>query len=193
MPHIILASSSPQRRRLLDEAGYEFEVMEPDDREPDPRLFDSPTAYVAHAAWLKAQQIATRVNSGLVLAADTVVALGSQIIGKPIDRDDARRILRQLSGSVHQCLTGICLWSCPENYWTGAVDSTDLRMRELTSDELEDYLASNRWVGKAGAYAIQEPDPYVATIRGSHSNVVGLPMEFIDRLMRTASRHERTE
>jgi septum formation protein len=182
-PRLILASGSPQRKRLLSEAGYAFEVIVPEDGEPCPAAFTDAAAYVEHTAWLKARQVAARVNDGIVLAADTVVALGGKIIGKPVDRGDARRILQSLSGSEHQCLTGVCLWRRPEDCWIGGVDATDLRMRDLSAVELENYLATDRWVGKAGAYAIQDPDPYVSIVRGSHSNVVGLPMELVARLL----------
>lgn len=182
-PRLILASGSPQRKRLLGEAGYTFEVIVSDDGEPNTAAFSDAAAYVKHTAWLKARQVAGRVSDGLVLAADTVVALGGQIIGKPADRADARRILQRLSGSEHQCLTGVCVWRRPADFWIGGVDVTDLRMRQLSADELEAYLASDRWVGKAGAYAIQDPDPYVAILRGSHSNVVGLPMELLETLI----------
>jgi septum formation protein len=182
-PRLILASGSPQRNRLLSEAGYAFDVLVPEECEPDPASFSVAAAYVAHTAWLKARQVSARVSDGIVLAADTVVALGGQIIGKPADQADARNILQRLSGSEHQCLTGVCLWRRPEDFWLGGLEVTDLRMRELSGDELEAYLASDRWVGKAGAYAIQDPDPYVTIIRGSHSNVVGLPMALVERLI----------
>jgi septum formation protein len=180
---LILASGSPQRRRLLGEAGYEFEVIVPDDREPDPAAFGDAAAYVGHTAWLKAQQVSEHVDRGIVVAADTAVVVAGHILGKPEDRADARRILRLLSGSDHEVLTGLCLWQRPEDYWIGAFDRTLLRMRNLSAQELEAYLATNRWVNKAGAYAIQDPDPYVTILRGSHSNVVGLPMELLDRLL----------
>jgi len=182
-PRIILASSSPRRQSLLREAGYEFEVIAPADCEPDPNGFIDTAAYVEHTAWLKARQVSPQVKSGVVLAADTVVALGGRIIGKPADRADARRILQFLSGSKHQVLTGVCLWHRPDDVWIGGVDVTDLQMRELSDNQINDYLDSNRWMGKAGAYAIQEPDPYVTIANGSHSNVVGLPMELLRKLL----------
>ena len=182
-PRLILASGSPQRKRLLAEAGHSFEVAVPENAEPDPAAFSDAAAYVEHTAWLKARQVAGRVTDGIVLAADTVVALGGQIIGKPADRADARRILHRLSGSEHQCLTGVCLWRRPDDFWIGGVDVTELRMRNLSAAESEAYLSSDRWVGKAGAYAIQDPDPYVTILRGSHSNVVGLPTELLARLL----------
>lgn len=182
-PRLILASGSPQRKRLLGDAGYEIDVIVPENDEPNPAAFSDAAAYVEHTAWLKARQVGGRVSNGIVLAADTVVALGGQIIGKPADRADARRILQRLSGSEHECLTGVCLWRRPEDFWIGGVEVTDLRMRQLSADELKSYLDSDRWIGKAGAYAIQDPDPYVSIIRGSHSNVVGLPMELLARLL----------
>jgi len=180
---LILASGSPQRERLLREAGYVFDVIVPKDGEPDPTLFADAAQYVARTAWLKAEQVASQIDCGRVLAADTVVALGGEIIGKPVDQAHARRILESLSGSVHQVLTGVCLWRRPDDNHLMAVDVTELEMRQLSGQELDDYLASDRWVGKAGAYAIQDPDPYVTIIRGSHSNVVGLPMEAVTRLL----------
>jgi septum formation protein len=182
---LILASGSPQRERLLREAGYRFEVMAPTEDEPPREGFADAAAYVVHTAWCKARQVAARIGPtrGRILAADTVVALDGQIIGKPADRVGAQRILLQLSGSLHQCLTGVCVWQCPGDTWLGGVEVTELRMRELSPAELDAYLATDRWVGKAGAYAIQDDDPYVSIIRGSHSNVVGLPMELVARLL----------
>jgi septum formation protein len=180
---LILASGSPQRERLLREAGYEFDVLVPGDDEPPTEAFADAAAYVVHTAWCKARQVAAQVAQGRVLAADTVVALEGRIIGKPSDCVDARRILSELSGSVHQCLTGVCVWQRPADVWLGGVEITELRMRTLSAAELDAYLASDRWVGKAGAYAIQDDDPYASIIRGSHSNVVGLPMDLVSRLL----------
>ena len=180
---LILASGSPRRKQLLAEAGLTFETIVPGDEEPDVKSFSDAAAYVEHTSWLKARQVARGVACGVMLAADTVLALGGEIIGKPADRSDAQRILQKLSGNEHQVLTGVCLWQRPDDYWLGGVAVTDLCMRELSPAELEAYLDTDRWVGKAGAYAIQDPDPYVSIMRGSHSNVVGLPMELVSRLL----------
>lgn len=180
---LILASTSPQRKRLMAEAGYSFDVVVPEGNEPDPNPFSDAGAYASYTAWFKARQVADRVPDGIVVAADTVVAIAGQIIGKPADRDHARRILEALSGSPHQCLTGVCIWDVAGRYWIGGLDVTDLCMRSLSKVELEEYLASNRWVGKAGAYGIQDPDPYVTILEGSHSNVVGLPLELVGKLL----------
>src|SRR5262245_15691376 len=118
---IVLASGSPQRKRLLSEAGYQFDIVVPEDREPATDSFSDAAAYVTHTGWLKVRQIAARVESGIVLAADTVVTLAGEIIGKPADRADAELILCRLSGSVHQCVTGVCVWAQPESLWRGGV------------------------------------------------------------------------
>ena len=183
MELITLASASPQRQRLLREAGYDFVVVEPAGAEPDPAAFTDAAAYVTHTAWSKARQVAPRVCSGLVLAADTVVALDGQIIGKAKDVAHAKAILDKLCGTEHEVLTGLCLWRRPDDFWLGAFDRTRLRMRRLSSAELDQYVAGKGWVGKAGAYAIQDPDPYVSIVAGSHSNVVGLPLELLRRLL----------
>lgn len=180
---LILASGSPQRQRLLREAGYEFHILVPQVNEPDPAAFADPAAYVEHTAWLKARDVARRIHHGVVLGADTVVALQGEIIGKPVDRADARGILHRLAGSEHEVLTGVCLWQRPADLWVGAFDRTVARMRYLSAEEIEAYLVTDRWVAKAGAYAIQDPDPYVSIVRGSHSNVVGLPLELVARLL----------
>ncbi len=180
---IVLASASPQRQRLLAEAGYRFRVVEPGITEPSPRNFEDPAEYVSHTAWLKARDAARQVPAGTILAADTVVVLGGKIIGKPADAGHARRILATLSGSDHEVMTGLCLWHQPDEIWLGAFERTQLRMRPLSDQEREDYVRTDRWVGKAGAYAIQDPDPYVSIVCGSYSNVVGLPMELLERLL----------
>jgi septum formation protein len=180
---LILASGSPQRQRLLREAGYDFRIVRPDVREPDPRHFSDAAAYVQHTAWLKARHVARQLDQAIVLAADTVVALAGRVIGKPVDQADARRILQSLSGTEHDVLTGLCVWRKPADCWIGAFDLTLCRMQELSAAETEAYLGTDRWVDKAGAYAIQDPDPYVSIVRGSHSNVVGLPLELLGRLL----------
>src|SRR5438093_12171102 len=110
---------------------------------------------------MRARDAARQVSAGLVLAADTVVVLGGDIIGKPADAAHAGGILGKLSGSDHEVLTGLCLWHQPDALWVGSFDRTWLRMRPLSQQELKEYVRTDRWVGKAGAYAIQDPDPYV--------------------------------
>jgi len=137
-----------------------------------------PRSYVHHVAWLKAAAVAPKIDSGLVLAADTVGWLNGQVIGKPADEADARRILRTLRGTIHELWTGVVLWRRPDNLQLAWQEVSKVRFQKLTEAQLDAYLATRIWQGCSGAYAIQEKDdPYVTLVEGSMSNVIGLPME----------------
>lgn len=181
----ILASASPRRRQLCEEAGYRFEVRVSKIDEPPTDHFATPEAYASHTAWLKANDVArTTKHHEWVVGADTVVALGGEIIGKPDDRTDAERILRSLSGTRHRVITGICVVLPHEH--VSVVDHvvTTVEMKRLTEEERKGYLDTNLWEGKAGAYGIQDDhDPFVAAVEGSFSNVVGLPMERLSEIL----------
>jgi septum formation protein len=175
---LILASGSPARRDLLARAGYRFEVLPANIAEPSGEGFGDARALVQHTAWLKAAAVAPRVPDGVVLAADTVGWLHGQVIGKPADEADARRILRMLAGTEHELWTGVCLWRRPDDIQMAWQEVSRVAMAPLTEAELTDYLANRTWQGCSGAYAIQEDeDPYVRVLEGSTSNVIGLPME----------------
>jgi septum formation protein len=177
---LILASRSPQRVTLMREAGYAFECDPADiDEEAYPRGLDA----VGVARWLaqaKAKRVATRHPADRVLGADTVVALGDQLLGKPEDERHAERMLRSLSGSTHRVITGVAL----VGPGVAIVDHVESRvqMRELTDAEIADYVASGDWRGKAGGYGIQDDDPFVTCTTGSITNVIGLPMERVAEL-----------
>jgi len=206
-PQLILASSSPRRRELLRQAGYRFEVKPPpiEDRPSTASVRQahgpsesgtgssdsmaaapSPGAHVESLAYMKAMA-AIEVHGlagGLVLGADTVVELGGRIIGKPADAADARRILSELSGSEHRVLTGLALVDLDGGRRLLAHDVTRVRMRRLEPEEIAAYVASGEALGKAGAYALQETgDRYVEQLVGSVTNVVGLPMELLERMI----------
>lgn len=181
---LILASGSPARRELLTRAGYPFEVMPANIDEPTGAGFTDPRTYVQQVAWLKAAAVAPRVDQGLVLAADTVGWLDGHVIGKPADEADARRILRSLAGREHELWTGVCLWRRPGDVQVAWQEVSRVAFTSLTDAELDDYLATRTWQGCSGAYAIQEGnDPFVRVIQGSVSNVIGLPMETLGRLL----------
>jgi septum formation protein len=183
-PDFILASASPRRRQLLSEAGYAFEVEPSGAEEPLPQGPVDPSEYVASLSWRKAADVAVKRRFGLILAADTVCAVDGQILGKPADRLDAERMIRLQEGRDSDVLTGICLYRAERAEWVGAVEVSVCRFRTLTGAERETHLDSNRWHGKAGAYGIQDNDPFVQVVRGSRSNVVGLPMERLAALLR---------
>lgn len=178
---LILASGSPARRELLTRAGYTFDVVPANADEPTGEGYADPRGYVQEVAWMKAAAVAARTESGLVLAADTVGWIDGKVIGKPTDADDARRILRLLGGREHELWTGVCLWLRPANLQIAWQELTHVHFSALDETQLTDYLATRTWEGCSGAYAIREEgDPYVRAVRGSVSNVIGLPMESLD-------------
>jgi septum formation protein len=175
---LILASGSLGRRELLKRAGYAFEVKPADVDEPTGAGVTDIRAYVHAVAWLKAAAVAPQVAEGVVLAADTVGWLGGQVIGKPEDEADARRILRALGGTEHELWTGVVLWRRPDGLQLAWQEVSRVAFRRLSDAELDAYLATRIWQGCSGAYAIKEEgDPYVRVVEGSVSNVIGLPME----------------
>lgn len=188
--HLVLASGSAARRELLGRAGLEFDVIPADIDEPTGEDFADPRAFVEHVAWRKAAAVAPRVvvRAGeprtIVLAADTVGWVAGRPIGKPKDRDDARRILRTLAGTEHELWTGVCLWARPDDVQLAWQEVSVVAMRAMGDADVEQYLGSRQWQGCSGAYAIQEDDdPYVRVIRGSRTNVIGLPMETLARVL----------
>jgi septum formation protein len=182
-PRLILASSSPRRRQLLEGAGYAFEVEPSRIEEPEPAAGEPPGVYAAQLAWLKAADVAARRGSGLVLGADTVCAVGGEILNKPRDRADAERMIRLQEGHDTDVISGLCLYRADCHEWVGAIEVSAVQFRRLSQRERDDYLDSGRWQGKSGAYGVQDRDPFVSVVRGSFSNVVGLPMERLGELL----------
>ncbi len=190
-PTLILASSSPRRRALLQDAGYQFRTEVPGIDEVR-RKGESPDDFALRAAREKAEWIAARLECGpgmaVVLAADTVVVDGDESLGKPRDDDDARRMLAQLSGRTHRVVTGVCLCLAPPGdpaEVTSFLVSTSVTFRTLTPDTIAAYIATGEPHDKAGAYGIQgHGGALVARIDGSYTNVVGLPVEEVVEALR---------
>lgn len=181
---LILASRSPRRRELLAAAGYAFRVCPPSDAaESGLCSGETPPQLVARLAYQKAEDVVRRIDHGLVLACDTVAECGGQILGKPADRQDARRMLETLSVREHRVLSGLCLWRVPGGEPVVHVDVTTLRMDRLTPRQLEEYLAGDQWAGKAGAFGYQDGLDWVHVVEGSETNVVGLPMELLAEML----------
>jgi septum formation protein len=181
---LILASGSPARRDLLTRAGIPFTVQPAHIDEPTGDGFAEPRNYVHTVAWLKAAAVAAQTAAGLVLAADTVGWLDGQVIGKPADETDARRILTTLGGREHELWTGVVLWRRPDDLQIAWQELSRVHFKKLTAQELDAYLATRTWQGCSGAYAIQEKDdPFVHLLSGSVSNVIGLPMESLSRVL----------
>jgi septum formation protein len=181
---LILASRSARRRELLAEAGYHFEVIPPgDETEGDVSAGEEPAQLVARLAYQKAADVARRVQSGVIVACDTVAECGGRVLGKPADEADARRMLHALRGREHRVLSGLCLWKVPGGEPRVRVAVTRLRLDPLADAEIDDYLASGAWRGKAGAFGYQDRLGWVHVLEGSHSNVVGLPLELLREML----------
>ena len=167
---------------MLERAGYFIDVIPSGIDEPTGQGFTDPRHYVMTVSWLKAAAVAPQVANGMIIAADTVGWLDGQVVGKPSDLDDARAILTSLRGREHELWTGVVLWRRPDGLQMVWQECTRLFFRTLSNQELDAYLATNTWVGRSGAYAIQEDnDPFLRIIEGSLTNVIGLPMESLRR------------
>lgn len=179
---LVLASSSPRRRELLEMVGFDVEVH-PVCIPETPRAGESETALVHRLAREKASQAAVSYPRSFVLGADTIVTLGGQIMGKPGNSSEARQMLQALSGKWHHVLTGIAL-AHPEGLLRVDHATTAVRFGILNDDDIERYITGREPYDKAGAYAIQGiAGWFVEEIRGSVSNVIGLPLERVRRLL----------
>ena len=209
MERIILASASPRRAELLRAAGIEFDVM-PANADETVHPGETPEAYVRRVAEAKATAVLQRANGRLVLAADTVVVVDNVILGKPVDREDAKRMLRMLSGRGHQVLTAVTLLSGADPLGPRGgpgptsppassrqakarpaltrVETTTVEFAPLTEDDVEWYVATGEPDDKAGAYAIQGyASRFIRRIAGSYSNVVGLPVSLVFQMLKDAA------
>jgi septum formation protein len=186
MRRLILASQSPRRRELLTEAGYDFEVVLPhDSAECGICSRETPPEMVARLAWQKAKDVAERItDAATVIGCDTVAECCGQILGKPKNVEHAREMLRLLRGREHHVYSGLCLWHRPSDEHHVLVDVTRLRMDEIPDADLEEYLESGQWEGKAGAFGYQDRLGWIHVLEGSESNVVGLPLELLDRMLK---------
>ncbi|MEB3767561.1 Maf family nucleotide pyrophosphatase [Acinetobacter sp. MD2] len=175
MAHLILASSSPRRKALLQQLGLNFDIFSPD---IDERVLDNETAmaYVARLAQQKAQAVWQKFPEATIIAADTTLAVDSEIIGKPESKSDAFAIWAKISGRCHEVLTGICVMNAVTQYVD--VVQTKVEFQVLSPKDMEDYWATGEPLGKAGGYAIQGiAAQFIPQIMGSYSNVVGLPLQ----------------
>lgn len=189
---IVLASASPRRREILATLGIPFRVELADiDESTVPG--EPADRYVVRLAREKALAVAERVAPGpCVLAADTSVVVDGAILGKPHDDDDARRMLRALSGRPHEVLTGVAVLATADRSWTHRCVATEVFFRALDEGEIDRYVASGEGRDKAGGYAIQGLGMgLVREIRGSYTNVVGLPAAEVVELLRAAGAIDR--
>ena len=178
---ILLASTSPQRRAILEQLGIPFDVVAPDYEEHDPPDAN-PEELVCRHAEAKARSVAAQAGDRPVLGVDTTVVLDGRIYAKPADAADAGRMLEELSGRTHAVVSGLCLVT-PGWEIISAV-ATQVTFRELTPRELGSYLAMGEWEGRAGGYAIQgRGAALVQRVEGDYLNVVGLPASLLVQVL----------
>jgi septum formation protein len=182
---LVLASASPRRQELLRSAGIAFEVQ-PADIPEDPLPGEDAKDCAERLAREKALAVARQRPHDVVLGADTVVVVDRQLLGKPCDAADAARMLRMLSGRVHRVITGVCL--VVNGQPSVASETTLVTVSEITDEDIAEYVASGEPMDKAGAYAIQGiASRWIPRIEGDYSNVVGLPVALVFRMLRGIS------
>ena len=192
---LILASRSPQRVRLLAEAGFNFRTEPADIDEENYPSNLLPSDVVLHLAKGKADAIVPRFPDDVVLAADTVVAFGDLILGKPKDASDATAMIRTLAGTTHLVITGVAVQCKLTGFSRSTRVMSAVRMRPLSAQQIAKYVATNDWQGKAGGYGIQNidkhadlaaGDPFIQRTAGCETNIIGLPMSVVKNLLEAA-------
>jgi septum formation protein len=179
---IVLASSSPRRKQLLEQLGLHFEAVEPGEVED---TLGIPKELVVENALAKVRKVVEQRKTGLVVAADTVVAVSGRVLGKPKDSVEAVEMLRTLRGSIHEVITGLAVIDAASGRVKTEVVETSVRMKQLSEDEIEAYIATGEPFGKAGGYAIQGIGALlVEEIHGCFYNVVGLPLSRLYDLLK---------
>jgi septum formation protein len=181
---LILASSSPRRRELMQRFGYQFTVLEPDDTaECGICSRETPPEMVARLAYQKGANVIDKISAGLVLSCDTVAECVGIVLGKPENREHARQMLHRLRGRRHSVYSGICLWDKTTAHRSVRVDVSHLNMDSISDPMIEEYLDSELWLGKAGAFGFQDGPDWIHLVDGSATNVVGLPMEMLATML----------
>lgn len=183
-PRLILASKSPRRKCLLEQARLTFSII-PSDFEESSVTMSDPDSYVKRLAESKAFDISEQHPDCWVIGADTIVMIDHKILGKPGSKEEARSMLKQLSGRTHQVLTGYCICCKNKDTVFSETEKTDVHFKSLSEAEIDWYIQTGEPFDKAGAYAIQGIGTFlVKSLNGSYTNVVGLPVcEVIEHLI----------
>ncbi len=185
LPKLILASASPRRAEILTAVGWEFEKHTADVDETE-LAGEKPADYVQRLAREKALAVAGNYENALILGADTIVVIENQIVGKPKNKDDARRMLRMLSGNWHEVLTGVALVKVSEGKFDTkvALQKTRVKFAKISDAEIEFLIERGAPLDKAGAYAVQaQAALFIEQIKGDYWNVVGLPVSLVYKLL----------
>lgn len=179
---LILASGSPRRRELLTQMGYQFEIIVPN---VDENVSGHARDVVAVLSRRKAEAVAQGEQSGIIIASDTLVSLNGQALGKPLDEEDARRMLHLLSGKTHEVFTGVTIIDAANGRSETQAVRTGVIFRELSDEEIASYVATGEPMDKAGAYAIQGgAHGFVEGFEGSYENVIGFPVDEIRQMLK---------
>jgi septum formation protein len=185
---IILASASPRRKQLLEQIGLVFDVI-PSDVDEDNVVHHDPLKNIEALALSKAQDITTKVHEGIIIAADTQILINGEAIGKPVDRADALNMLSMMIGKTHKVITGVAILDAQTGQKETWVETTLVTFCKLSLDEINIYLDSSEYEGKAGAYGIQgRAAVFVEKIEGCYFNVVGLPLSKLMQKLRGFSK-----
>ncbi|PYS23958.1 MAG: septum formation inhibitor Maf [Acidobacteria bacterium] len=186
LPKIILASASPRRAEILRTVGWPFETL-PVNIDESRRDNEDAAGYVQRLAREKAEAAAPKARNQLIVAADTTVVIDDHILEKPLDENDARRMLRLLNNRWHQVLTGIAIIDAQSRTMI-AYEQTEVKFAAMSDEQIDWYVASDEPMGKAGAYAIQGLGArFIEGIRGDYFNVVGLPVRLLYELVLQAT------
>jgi septum formation protein len=183
MKNICLASSSIRRQQILKDLGLDFVVSYP--VEFKEKLSGSdPEALVCHNALGKAKDVAKKYKDSIIIGCDTIVVFNNEILGKPLTPDNAHVMLMKLRGNYHSVFSGLAVIDMQKNKKLIGCDKTEVKFRDLSEKEIKDYVDSGEPLDKAGAYGIQEcGGAFVESIKGSFSNVVGLPKELLTKFL----------
>ena len=181
--NLVLASASPRRKELLGILGYSFTVV-PSSIDEIPVAGETPEAFVVRAAREKGMEVATRVPQSVILSADTVVTIDGEILGKPVDEDDAARMLRKLSGRDHWVYTAVMVVNQPRRQTLDGLERTRVWFNSITDEQIHNCIERENVFDKAGAYAIQGyAGVYIPKIEGNYFNVMGLPLPLVYELL----------
>lgn len=184
MPRLILASSSPRRKTLLEQLGLDFDIIV-SEIEEKVEGYSTPEEAVKSLAYQKAFNVASTVDEGLVLGSDTIVTINNKILGKPNDKEEVFAMLKLLSGKVHKVITGVCLINVSDGSYLLESDTSLIKFREIDDNEINAYINSNEPFDKAGSYAIQGLGAvFVERIEGSYTGIVGLPLFIVDKMLK---------
>lgn len=183
MKNLILASGSPRRKELLAEIVKEFEVI-PSSYDEDMTLEKTPEELALHLSEGKAQDVALKYQDAIILSADTFVVVEGEVLGKPTDREDAKKMLRKESGKKQQVISGVTILESNTGKKLERLVVSYVYMRELSDEEIAEYVTTHEVLDKSGSYAIQEiGDKFVEKIEGSFTNIMGLPVEEVKEML----------